>query len=57
MTAKAIEDESGRWLSAAAVQSVLEGAVKTLFPRIAELASGAADELVRETADGALESI
>ena len=57
LVADPIPDESGRWLVAAAVQSVLQQSIKTLFPRVRELAERAADDLVRETAEWATEAI
>ena len=52
-----LPDESGRWLTAAAVQTVIEGTLRSLFPKVEELARGSEDDLVRETAEWALESL
>ncbi len=57
LTPTALPDESGRWLTAAAVQTVIEGTLRSLFPQVRELALGSEDELVRETAEWALESL
>lgn len=52
-----IRDEAAQWLVAAAVQTVLEDAVTPLYARVRALAKSAADELVRETAEWAVEAL
>ncbi|MEM1247135.1 MAG: Npt1/Npt2 family nucleotide transporter [Acidobacteriota bacterium] len=52
-----IRDEAAQWLVAAAVQTVLEDSVTPLYARVRALAQSAADELVRETAEWAVEAL